>query len=80
MEVTVVKLRRSGEKIAHEALGAEPRVHGFMAINYWRLNDGRVDVMVKELVLMPHEDANCRPILLLTSPDQTRLDGDDMVY
>lgn len=30
MEVSVVKLRRYGEKISKEELGAQPRVHGFI--------------------------------------------------
>lgn len=80
MEVTVVKLRRYGEKIPKEELGAQPRVHGFMSINYWRLKDGRVDTMIKELILLPSEGATCSPTMRLTSPDQTRLDGMDMVY
>ncbi len=80
MEVTIVKLRQDGEKLSREQLEAAPRVHGFMAISYWRLKDGRVDMMIKELILLPHEGANCNPILKLKSPDQTRLDGMDMVY
>jgi len=80
MEVVVVKLRRHGEKIPRDELDAQPRVRGFMAIHYWRLKDGRVDMTIKELILLPHEGANCNPILLLNAPDQTRLDGMDMVY
>ena len=80
MEVTVVKLRSMGTKLSPEQLEAAPRVHGFMAIKYWRLKDGQVDMMIKELILQPHEGANCNPTLTLKSPDQTRLDGMDMVY
>jgi len=80
MEVVVVKLRRYGEKIPKDEISGAPRVRGFMAIKYWRLKDGRVDTMIKELILLPHEGANCGPTLKLTAPDQTRLDGMDMVY
>jgi|GEM_PF-2951564 len=66
MEVTVVKLRLEGVKLTPEQLKEAPRVHGFMAIKYWRLKDGRVDMMIKELILLPHEGAHCNPTLTLT--------------
>ncbi len=68
MEVTVVKLRHDGEKLSREQLDAAPRVQGFIAIKYWRLQNGRVDTMIKELILQPHEGANCNPTLTLRSP------------
>jgi hypothetical protein len=80
MEVTVVKLRRHGIKIAKEALDAEPHVHGFLAIKYWHLKNGREDRKVKELILQSAEGAHCSPILTLTDADQTQLKGVDMVY
>jgi len=80
MEVTVVKLRRDGIKIPKAQLDTELRIHGFMSIKYWRLADGRVDMMVKELVVLPSEDATCSPMLTLKWPEQTRLKGMNMVY
>ena len=80
MEVTVVTMRRAGIKLSKDELKAAARVHGFMSIKYWHLKNGREDRKVKELILLPAENAACRPILTLTDADQTHLEGMQMVY
>ena len=81
MEVVVVKLRRHGKKIPKDELGAEPRVRGFMSIEYWILENGREPRRkIKELRVHSVENAHCSPLLSLTSADQTQLKGMDMVY
>ncbi len=44
MEVTVVRLRRAGVKLSPAQVEAETRHHGFMAITYWHLKNGREGV------------------------------------
>lgn len=81
MEVTEVKLRRRGVKIERDKLDAEPRVHGFMSIHYWILENGREPPRkVKELLVHSSADAHCSAPLTLTGADQTQLEGLDMVY
>ena len=81
MEVTVVKLRRAGIKIPRAQLDAEPRVHGFMSIRYWILENGREPRRkIKELMVHSVPDAHCSALACLTDPVQTRLKGMDMVY
>ncbi len=80
MEVTVVRLRRAGVKLSPAQVEAETRHHGFMAITYWHLKNGREDRRVKELILKAAEGASARPTLTLTDPHQTQLKGLDMIY
>lgn len=81
MEVTVVKMRRNGEKLSPEELERAARVHGFMEIKYWILNNGKEPRRkVKELILKSSPTATSQPALTLTDPEQTQLKDDDMVY
>jgi hypothetical protein len=81
MEVTVTKLRRDGVKLSPQELAEAERVHGFLEIYYWVLENGKGPPQrIKELVLKSHPDATSRPLLTLTGADQKRLKGDNMVY
>jgi hypothetical protein len=81
MEVTVVRLRRFGVEIPKAQLDAEPRVRGFMSIEYRILENGKEPRRkIKELQVHSVENANCSPMMTLNSPDQTQLKGTDMMY
>ena len=81
MEVTVVRLRRLGRKIPKEQLDSEPRVHGFMSLHYWILENGREPRRtMKELLVHSAPNAHCSALLCLVGADQTKLRGLDMVY
>jgi hypothetical protein len=80
MEVTVVRLRRNGFKIPRDNLDAESRERGHLSIHYWHLKDHHEDRVIRELVSKSTPTATCQPIMKLTSPDETQLNGTDMVY
>ena len=81
MEVTVIQLRHQGQKLSREQPQQATRVHGYIALNYWILNNGREPPRrIKELILKPAEDAHCSPLLTLTDPVQTKLKRLDMIY
>lgn len=80
MEVTVVRLRRHGANIPRERLDSEARQRGHLSIYYWHLKNHREERKVKELVLKSDPKATCQPVMRLEAPDQTQLEGMDMVY
>ena len=80
MEVSVVKLRFRGVKLPAEQVKTIAPTCGALRLSAWHLKNGREDRIVKELILLPSEDAHCSPTMRLEAPVQTKLERHSMVY